>query len=72
VDLNRLKKQAQLTHTELPKTPRITRTLHTLDSVLKVLEEHGRTSKSEIERLVECVEKENHQLTRVCLISINI
>ncbi|CAF1295172.1 unnamed protein product [Didymodactylos carnosus] len=64
IDLNRLKKTASLNHTNIPKTPRIHRTLSTLDSVLNVLEEHGRTSKIEIDNLVEEVEKGQHHLTR--------
>ncbi|CAF1018805.1 unnamed protein product [Rotaria sordida] len=64
IDLTRLKKQAQLTQTQIPKIPRITRTLNTLENVLKVLEEHSRTSKYHIDQLVESVEKENHQLAR--------
>ena len=67
IDLTRLKKQAQLNQTEIPKTPRITRTLTTLESVLKVLEEHSRISKNEIDRLIQSVEQENPQLARVTL-----
>ena len=65
IDLTRLKKQAQQSQTHIPKIPRITRTLKTLESVLKVLEEHGRLSKSHIDQLIQSVEQENHQLTRV-------
>lgn len=72
IDLTRLKKQAQLTQTQIPKVPRIARTLTTLENVLKVLDEHGRISKSEIDQLIQSVEKENHQLARVnfCFVCI--
>ena len=65
IDLTRLKKQAQLTQTSIPKTPRITRTLKTLESVLKVLEEHSRKCKHQIDELIQSVANENHQLARV-------
>ncbi|CAF1432503.1 unnamed protein product [Adineta steineri] len=64
IDLTRLKKQAQLTQTQIPKIPRITRTLNTLESVLKILEEHSRLSKCQIDKLIQSVENENHQLAR--------
>ncbi|CAF0850126.1 unnamed protein product [Didymodactylos carnosus] len=64
IDLNRLKKTALLHQTDIPKNPRIHRTLSTLDSVLNVLEEHGRTSKIEIDNLVDEVNKGQHYLTR--------
>ena len=65
IDLTRLKKQAHISQTQIPKIPRITRTIKTLDSVLKILDEHGRLSKAHIDDLTQSVEKENHQLTRV-------
>jgi hypothetical protein len=68
IDLTRLKKQAQLSQTQIPKFPRVSRTLSTLDSVLKILEEHGRSSKSHIDQLIQSVEQEKHQLTRVILV----
>ncbi|CAF4638972.1 unnamed protein product [Rotaria sp. Silwood1] len=64
IDLTRLKKQAQLTQTQIPKIPRIARTLNTLDNVLKILEEHSRISKCQIDQLIQSVEKENPQLAR--------
>ena len=72
IDLSRLKKQAQLSRTRIPKHPRITRTLTTLQSVLKVLEEHSRTSKSHIDQLIQEVEQEKHQFTRVNVLSIDL
>lgn len=65
IDLTRLKKQAQINQTQIPKVPRIARTLNTLSSVLKVLEDHSRLSKSHIDLLIQSVEKENPQLSRV-------
>ena len=65
IDLTRLKKQAQINQTQIPKLPRITRTLNTLESVLKVLEDHSRLSKCHIDRLIQSVEQENPQLARV-------
>ena len=70
IDLPRLKKQAQLTQLQIPKTPRIERTLNTLESVLKILDEHSRISKCKIDQLIQSVEKQNLQLARVKILLI--